>query len=52
MKLNGMKILKVVIPVASVAATFAANWLSDKKQDEVIAQKVAEALAKINKGDA
>ena len=47
MKINGMKILKIAIPVASVAVTFAANWLSDKKQEETIAKKVSEEFAKL-----
>ena len=49
MKLNGMKILKVVIPVAGFAATLAANWLGKKEQEEEIAKRVSEELAKINK---
>lgn len=52
MKINGMKILKITVPIVTVAATLASNYLGKKEQEEEIAKKVAEELAKFNKGDA
>lgn len=44
MNLNWGKIVKVVVPVASVAVTAATSYLSNKELDEKVAKKVAEAL--------
>ena len=52
MKSNGMKILKIVVPVVSVVATLASNWLGKKEQEDEIAKRVAEEIAKLTKGDA
>ena len=49
MKLNGIKILKVAVPVVTIAASLASNWLGKKEQEEEIAKRVAEELAKYNK---
>ena len=46
MKLNTGKILKVVVPVASVAVSLLSGDMSKKDQEETIAKKVAEELAK------
>lgn len=48
--MNGkaFKALKIVVPVVTVAATLASNFLGKKEQEETIAKKVAEALAKQN----
>lgn len=40
-----LKIVKVVVPVASIAVTCAANYLSSKELDDKVAKKVSEALA-------
>lgn len=42
------KIVKIVVPVASFALTFVANYLNKQELDETISKKVAEALAKEN----
>lgn len=44
MKPNLMKIAKIAIPIIGLAATAATNWLDDKKMDDRINEKVAEAL--------
>ena len=44
MKVNWGKVVKVVVPVASVAVTLASNYLGAKELDEKVAEKVAEAL--------
>ena len=49
MKLNGVKILKVVVPVVTIAASLASTWLGKKEQEEEITKRVAEELAKYNK---
>lgn len=41
-----VKILGVVATVAGVGITALSNWVGEKQQDEKIAKKVAEALAK------
>lgn len=48
MNINWSKIAKVVIPVASIAATAATNWLNKKEFDEKVTQKVQEVLAESN----
>lgn len=47
-----MKVVKLVVPVASVAVTLAANYLSKKEMDDTVAKKVAEALAQSTDGEA
>lgn len=44
MNINWGKIVKVVVPVASVAVTAATSYLSNKELDDKVAKKVAEAL--------
>lgn len=44
MKLNWKQVASVVIPVAGAAVSLAANWLDDKKLDDKVAEKVADAL--------
>lgn len=44
MKIEWGKIVKIVVPVASIATALASNYLSDKEMDEKVAKKVAEAL--------
>lgn len=46
-----MKIVKVVVPVASIGVTLAANYLSGKELDEKVSAKVAEALSKNSDGE-
>jgi hypothetical protein len=48
MKDKAMKVARILIPVASLAATIASGWLKDKEFDEKVAAKVAENLAKAN----
>ena len=45
MNATALKIVKIVVPVASAAVTLAANYLSNKELDEKVAKKVSEALA-------
>lgn len=42
------KALKIVVPVVSLAATVATNFLKEKEFDEKVAKKVAETLAQTN----
>lgn len=44
MKLNWKKVASVLIPVAAAVVNLADNWLGDKKLDDKIAEKVAEAF--------
>lgn len=41
------KVAKVVVPLVSIAVSFAANYLNNKELDDKIAQKVSEALANV-----
>ena len=43
---NVMKVVKIVVPVASIALSFVASYLNKQELDETITKKVAEALAK------
>lgn len=47
MKPNVMKILGLVLPLASAGLSLAASWLDDKKLDEKVAEKVSEALKQV-----
>lgn len=52
--MKNRKVIKAIGIVASVvgaAATLVSNWVSGKEQDAVIAEKVAEAIAKSAKGE-
>lgn len=44
MKPNWKKVVGVVVPLASAAVSVAANWWENKKLDDTITEKVAEAL--------
>lgn len=46
MKEKVLKVAKLVVPVASIGVTLAANYLSNKELDDKVAKKVSEALAK------
>jgi hypothetical protein len=48
MKVNAMKVAKILIPVASIVVNFAEGWLKNKELDKKVAEKVAENLAKMN----
>ena len=41
-----LKVVKIVVPVASLGVTLAANYLSNKELDDKVSKKVAEALTK------
>lgn len=43
------KIVKIAVPVASIALQFASGWLADKKLDEKIVEKSTEVFTKLNK---
>jgi hypothetical protein len=45
---NLIKILGTAATLVSMAATFVAGWVNDVKMDEKIAEKVNEALGKVN----
>lgn len=47
-----LKAVKVIVPIASVGVTLAANFLSNKELDDKVAKKVSEALAKSTEGEA
>ena len=49
MNKNVIKVIGLAASVVGICATLIGNWASDKKQDEVIAEKVAEAIAKAKK---
>lgn len=42
-----IKVIGVLAAVVGAAATLVSSWASDKQQDAVIAEKVAEAVAKM-----
>lgn len=46
-----LKIVKIVVPVASIGVTLAANYLSGKELDEKVSKKIAEALSKSTEGE-
>ena len=48
-EISGAKVVGIVGAVLSVGASIASSIASDKKQEEVIAKKVAEALASKDK---
>ena len=48
MNVKMLKVVKALVPVASIAVTLAANYFADKDLDEKVGKKVAEALAKSN----
>ena len=49
MKINGLKVLGVVLSVGGAAIGLANTWLEKRELDAKITEKVAEAFAK--KGD-
>lgn len=44
MKIDVMKVVKVVVTVAGVGVTLAQSYLANKELDAKVAEKVAEAL--------
>lgn len=44
MKQNVIKIAGIVLPIIGAALSLATNWFEDKKLDDKVAEKVAEAL--------
>lgn len=52
--MNGkaIKIIGIVASVAGAAASIIGGWASEQQQDAKIAEKVAEAVSKANKGEA
>ncbi len=46
MKANLLSVLGIAATVVGGAATLLGNWVSDKKNEEMIEEKVNEALAK------
>lgn len=44
MKPNVMKIVSAVLPIVGAGISLANNWMDNKKLDEKVAEKVAEAL--------
>lgn len=45
MNSKALKIVKVIVPVASAAVALASSYLSQKELDEKVAKKVSEVLA-------
>lgn len=43
-KLNLMKVVGVLLPLAGVGVSLATNWFEDKKLDDKITEKVSEAI--------
>lgn len=43
-KVNLMKVAGVVLPLASAGVALVTSWFEDKKLDDKISEKVAEAL--------
>lgn len=48
-KMNGMKVLSLVVAIGSALFAFASGVIEDKKMDAKIAEKVQKALAESNK---
>ena len=46
-----LKVVKIVVPLASIGVTLAANYLSGKELDEKISKKITEELAKPTEGE-
>lgn len=46
MNVTTMKVVKIVVKVIGVAATFATGYFADKEMDDKITKKAAEAVAK------
>lgn len=44
MKPNWTKVASIALPIIGAGVSLATNWLDDKKLDETVAKKVAEAL--------
>ena len=42
---KALKVIKWVVPIASIGVTLATNYLSNKELDSKVAKKVSEALA-------
>lgn len=46
-----VKVIGIAATAVGVLATLASNWAGEKQQDAKIAEKVAEAVANIGKGE-
>lgn len=46
MKTNTLTILGVIATIAGGAATLLGNWVADKKNEEMIEEKINESLTK------
>lgn len=46
MKPNLIKVAGIVLPIIGAGLSLATNWFEDKKLDDKVAEKVAEALKK------
>lgn len=47
-----LKIAKVALPILSAGVGIASAWLDNKKMDETVTEKVAEAVAKATNKEA
>ena len=47
-KFNLMKVASIIVPIVGAGIGLASNWLEDKKLEDKVGEKVAEALAKSN----
>lgn len=48
MNSNVIKVLGIVASVIGIGATLLSDWVGDKKLDNTVTEKVAEALKKMN----
>lgn len=49
MNMKLINIIGIAASAVGIGATIATNWVGDKRMDEQIAIKVAEAISKLNK---
>ena len=47
---KSIKIIGIATSIVGMGVSVAADWVGEKKMDITIEKKIAEALAKINKG--
>lgn len=45
-KINGLKIVSLIVTVLGLGASLASSWVEDKKMEETIAEKVEERVVK------
>lgn len=50
MTINWIKVAGIAASAAGLGVSLVADWVSDKKTDKIIEEKVIEAVAKITKG--